>query len=168
MNRSPQARPARARSLAVSTILCLILSFHLPAGGRRRAVAAPRPSDELAIAFVDAPGGTLDAGSISGNGRHGKIRGGESAAITKRTFGIRIGRPSREAQGSATLRAFLETADPRSIVRLDGIVLGTQPRIIERFSPIGIITSHRLEIEVAASAPEGALVTTIGWDVTTE
>lgn len=112
------------------------------------------PAEDLAIAFVDAPGGMVDTGSIAGK--------------TRRTFGIRIGGPSREARGHAILRAFLETGDPRCIVRVDGIVLGTQPRIIGRFTPIGITTSHRLEIEVPASAPEGALVTTIGWDVSTD
>jgi hypothetical protein len=89
-------------------------------------------------------------------------------AITRRTFGIRIGPPSREARGNATLRAYLETADARAIVRIDGVVLGTQPRIIDRFTPIGITTTHRLEIEVPPSAPEGPLMTTIGWDVTTD
>ncbi len=112
------------------------------------------PAEELAIAFVDAPGGMVDTGAIAG--------------MMRRTFGIRIGRPSRESQGHATLRAFLEMADARCIVRLDGIVLTTQPRVIERFAPIGLTTKHRLEIEVPASAPEGALLTTIGWNVSTD
>jgi hypothetical protein len=155
VNGIPPGGAARARRLTVASILSLILTLHLPAGGRRRAVAAPQPSGELAIAFVDVPGGTLDAGTMG-------------SIITKRTFGIRIGRPSREAQGNAMLQAFLETADPRCIVRLDGIVLGTQPRVIDRFAPIGIVTTHRLEIEVPASVPEGALLTNIGWTVTTD
>lgn len=104
--------------------------------------------------FVDTPGGMVNTGSIAG-----KMR---------RTFGIRIGQPSRQARGHATLRAFLETGDPRCIVRLNGIVLGPQPRIIDRFTPIGITTTHRLEIEVPPSAPEGALLTTIGWEVSTD
>jgi hypothetical protein len=135
--------------------LCLSLLFfpELPAAGRRRAVSAP-PTEDLAIAFVDAPGGMVDAGWINGK--------------SKRRFGLRIGRPSQESRGTATLRAYLETVDPRCIVKLDGIVLTTQPRIIDRFAPIGITTTHRLEIEVPASAPEGALVTTIGWDVSTD
>lgn len=144
---------SRARRLAFLA-LSLLFSFHLSAGGRRRAVPVSPPGEDLAIAFVDAPGGMVDTGSIAGK--------------TRRTFGIRIGRPSREARGHATLRAFLETGDPHCIVRLDGIVLGTQPRVIARFTPIGITTAHRLEIEVPPSAPEGALVTTIGWHVSTD
>ncbi|HEU4889663.1 MAG TPA: hypothetical protein VFV49_17390 [Thermoanaerobaculia bacterium] len=154
----PSQRPnrgtSRARRLAFLAVLSLLFSLHLPAGGRRRAVSVSPPSEDLAIAFVDAPGGMVDAGAIAGKSR--------------KTFGIRIGRPSRESQGHATLRAFLETPDSRCIVRLDGIVLTTQPRVIERFAPIGITTTHRLEIDVPASASEGALVATIGWNVSTD
>jgi hypothetical protein len=145
---------SRARRLAFLALFSLLFSLHLPAGGRRRAVSVSPPAENLAIAFVDAPGGMVDTGSIAGK--------------TRKTFGIRIGRPSREARGHATLRAFLETGDPRCIVRLDGIVLGTEPRIIDRFTPIGITTTHRLEIEVPASAPEGTFLTTIGWNVSTD
>lgn len=145
---------SRARRLAILAALSLLVAFHLFAGGRRRAVPVSPASDDLAISFVDAPGGMVDTGSIAGR--------------TRKTFGIRIGRASREARGHARLHAFLETADPRCIVRLDGIVLTTQPRIIDRFAPIGITTTHRLEIEVPASAPEGALLTTIGWNVSTD
>ena len=150
----PHREASHARRLALLALVSLLLTLHLPAGGRRRAVSVSPPAEELTIAFVDAPGGMVDAGRIAGK--------------TRRTFGIRIGRPSREARGHATLRAFLENGDPRCIVRLDGMVLGTQPRIIDRFTPIGITTTHRLEIEVPASAPEGALLTTIGWDVSTD
>lgn len=154
----PVQRPirgtSRARRLAFLALVSLLFSLHLPAGGRRRAVSVSPPAEDLAIAFVDAPGGMVETGSIAGK--------------TRKTFGIRIGPSSREARGHATLRAFLETGDPRCIVRLDGIVLGTQPRVIDRFTPIGITTTHRLEIEVPASAPEGALMTTIGWDVSTD
>ena len=150
----PHSETSRARRLAFLALFSLLFSLHLPAGGRRRAVSVSPPADELMIAFVDAPGGIVDAGTIAGK--------------TRKAFGIRIGRPSREARGHATLRAFLETADPRCIVRLDGIVLTTQPQIIDRFAAIGITTTHRLEIEVPPSVPEGALVTSIGWDVSTD
>jgi len=150
----PSRETSRARRLALLALFSLLFSLHLPAGGRRRAVSVSPPSEDLAIAFVDAPGGMVDTGSIAGK--------------TRRTFGIRIGHPSREARGHATLHAFLETGDPRCIVRLDGIVLGTQPRVIDRFTPIGITTTHRLEIEVPASVPEGAFLTTIGWNVSTD
>lgn len=152
------------RRLAITAVLfTLLLCPNLPAGGRRRAVAAPTSAETLAITFVDVPAATLDAGTIAWSNWPGT----KGAAMTRRTFGIRIGRPSREARGNATLRAFLEIADPRAIVKIDGIVLGTQPQVIDRFAPIGITRTHRLEIEVPASAPEGALAMSIGWEVTT-
>lgn len=150
----PNCRTSRVRRPALLALVFMLFSLHLPAGGRRRAVPVSPPSEDLAIAFVDAPGGMVDTGFIAGK--------------TRRKFGIRIGPPSREARGHATLRAFLETDDPHCIVRLDGVVLGTQPRVIDRFTPIGITTTHRLEIEVPASAPPGALMTNIGWSVSTD
>jgi hypothetical protein len=146
---------ARSFTVLLTLIFLLPYSPDLHGGSRRRAVAASPPS-ELSLTFVDTANGAVDAGSIG------------AKLVTKRTFGIRIGRPAREAQGSATLRAFLETADPRCIVRIDGIVLGTQPRLIQRHAPIGVVTTHRLEIEAPPTAPEGPVVTTIGWEVTTD
>lgn len=143
----------RARHLALVT-LTLLVSLELSAGGRRRAVPVSPSLPDLAITFVDAPGGVVDAGAIAGR--------------TRKTFGLRVGQASREPRGHVTLRAFLEVADPRCIVRLDGIVLTNQPVTIRRFVPIGITTMHRLEIEVSASAPEGALLTSIRWDVSTD
>ncbi|MEO8380324.1 MAG: hypothetical protein ABI779_11725 [Acidobacteriota bacterium] len=157
----------RAQRLAIFTLsFFLILPLSLHAGGRRRAAPASAPAEELTIVFIDTPAGVLDAGILTA-GSHG-AKATRAIATTTRTFGLRIGRPLKEASGRATLRAFLELSDPRCIVRLDGVVLGTQPRIIDRFAPIGITTRHRLEIEVPAQAAEGALVMNIGWDVTTD
>lgn len=147
---------ARRFAVLLTAMLLFSLAPLLHGGSRRRAVAASLPPAELSLTFVDVPNATIDAGSIA------------AKLTSKRTFGIRIGRPSREAQGIATLRAFLETADPRCVVRIDGIILGTQPRLIQRHAPIGIVTTHRLEIEAPPTASEGPLVTTIGWEVTTD
>ena len=157
---------ARTRILFVS--LLVVFTLHLHAGARRRAVAAPVPSDELSIAFVDAGHDVLDAGAIAFRPTAVGSKGRRGMAATTRMFGLRIGQPSREARGTATLRAFLETADPRCVVRIDGVVLGTAPRVIRHHAPIGIAMRHRLEIEVPPQAPEGALLTTIGWEVTTD
>jgi hypothetical protein len=153
---------ARTRILALS--LLVVSSLQLSAGARRRAVATPVPSDELSIAFVDAGHALLDAGAIAFRPNQGR----RGMAVTTRAFGLRIGQPSREARGTATLRAFLETADPRATVRIDGIVLGTAPRVIRHHAPIGIAMRLSLEIEVPPQAPEGALMTTIGWEVSTD
>ncbi|MDQ3280685.1 MAG: hypothetical protein M3Q69_04660 [Acidobacteriota bacterium] len=150
----------------VAALLALSLSFNsvLQAGSRRRVVAVS-PASDLSLTFLDASQSAmplLDAGNISWRGerRHG--------ARTTRTFAMRIGPASHESRGTATVRAFLEHADPRATIRLDGIPLGATARIVQRHAPIGIAVPHRLEIEVPTTAAEGAIDCAIGWEVTTD
>jgi len=143
----------------------LFVSIHLHAGGRQRAVAVSPPSSALSLTFLEGgqvPTAVVDAGTIAWRA------GRKQVSVTARTFGVRIGTATREARGTATLRAYLETPDPNAAIRVDGILLGATPRIIQRNAPIGIAVTHRLEIEVPVSAPEGTLAATIGWEVTTE
>ena len=148
--------PSFSSILLSSFLLALFPSNLLLAGGHRRAVATP--SESLAIAFGDAP--LVDVGTIaSTNGR---------AAIVKRTLTVRIGQTSEEARGTATLRAFLQAPDPYCTIRLDGIVLGTAPRVIAANAPIGIAVTHRLEVEVPVTAPEGTVASTITFEATTD
>jgi hypothetical protein len=149
---------------AAQLVLCfsLVLPTHLHAGGRQRAVAVSPPSSDLSLTFLEGGQATtavVDAGTIS-------WRGGRKQYSV--TVAIRIGKATREARGTATLRAYLETPDPHAAIRVDGILLGATPRVIQRNAPIGIAMNHRLEIEVPVSAPEGTLAATIGWEVTTE
>jgi hypothetical protein len=128
-------------------------------GGGRRVLAVSPPSSELALSFVG--GAVLDAGTISS-------RGGKRTTAVTRIVTMRIGTASRASQGTATLSAFVETPDRRATVRVDGIVLGSAPRVIRRHAPIGTTFTHRIEIEVPVTAGEGSLNTTIGWEITTE
>lgn len=152
--------PASVVALAILLALVSAISAStLQAGSRRRAVAVSPPSSDLTLTFLDGP--VLDAGPLV-------WRGAKRKTLVTRTVVLRIGRASREALGTATLRAFLETPDPRAQVRVDGILLGAAPRVVRRHAPIGIATTHRIEIEVPVSAPEGPLATSIGWEVTTD
>ncbi len=135
-------------------------STDLHAGGRRRAVAVAPPTSELTLTFLDGP--VLDTGPIVWRGERRK-----TTRVT-RTAVLRIGLASQEAHGTATLRAFLETPDPRATVRVDGLLLSTSPRVVQRFAPIGIAVTHRIEIEVPVDAAEGPLAASIGWEVTTD
>lgn len=156
--------PAAVATL-VTLYLSLTVSFDLQAGGRQRAVAVTPPPSELSLTFLEnghASTAIVDAGTISWRG------GRRRYSVTARTFAMRIGAASREARGTATVRAFLETPDPHATIRIDGIVLGATPRIVQRNAPIGIAVTHRLEIEVPVSAPEGAVAANIGWEITTE
>jgi hypothetical protein len=154
MKRASRAIPL----LCIATLLC---SSPLIAGGRRRAVAVSPSSSDLAITFL-GPGAVLDAGTIVWRG------GRRNATVTVRTVQMRIGSPSQEARGTATLRAFVESADRNCAIRVNGTLLTTVPQIVQRHAPIGIAIPHRIEIEVPTSAPDGPLQTSVGWEVTTD
>ena len=147
-------------------LLMMFTCVDLHAGSRQRAVAvSPPSSSDLSLTFVDhgtTPSTLIDAGTFSWRG------GRRSVATTTRTFGVRIGQPSRESRGTATVRAYVENADPHATIRIDGVVLGNAPRLIQRNAPIGITVMHRLEIEVSATAPAGPVAATVGWEVTTD
>ncbi|HYO76985.1 MAG TPA: hypothetical protein VE010_11020 [Thermoanaerobaculia bacterium] len=156
--------PAAVATL-VTLYFSLTVSFDLQAGGRQRAVAVTPPPSGLSLTVLEtgrASTAVVDAGTISWRG------GRRRYSVTARTFAMRIGAASREARGTATVRAFLETPDPHATIRIDGIVLSATPRIVQRNAPIGIAVTHRLEIEVPVSAPEGAVAANIGWEITTE
>ena len=150
-----------------AVVVSLIFSFFpdLQAGGRQRAVAVPLSSSDLSLTFTGsgrAETAMVDAGSMSWRG------GRKRYSVTTRTFGVRIGPAAREARGTATLRAFLATPDPHATIRINGTIIGTAPRVIQRHAPIGITLTHRLDIEVPVTAPAGPLAATIGWEVTKE
>lgn len=140
-------------------ILALVASLAGPAfaGGRRRAAAvSPAVQPDLAIAFVGA----------SGSGSEAWIDAGTMSKRTRKIFGIRID-SNGGSNGTVTLRASLETIDAHCTVRVDGHVIGTTPRVIEAAARIGIATTHTVEIEVPASAPEGTFAAALRWDATT-
>ena len=140
----------------------VVLLFPLPvhAGGRRRVVAVSPPLSAPQLVIVGAA--VVDAGTIAWRG------GSRRSSVTTRNVTMRIGEPSREPRGTATLRAFVEAFDPRCAVRIDGVPLTTAPRVIRRLAPIGIAFNHRIEIEVPVAAADGPLQVSIGWEVTTE
>ncbi|HEY2323067.1 MAG TPA: hypothetical protein VGJ82_09395 [Thermoanaerobaculia bacterium] len=135
--------------------IAMLLALSLSAGSialaapRRRAVA-PVP-DDLTITFVSRPG-LLDLGSV--------------VHKASETIQIRVDRRGA-GRGSVALRAYLVSPDARCSIRIDGQLVGTTPTIIDPQMPIGAVTSHRIDVEVPATAPEGALATTIGWEAST-
>jgi len=149
----------------LKTLLILTLSAALagPAfGGRRRVVAAsPSAHDAITIAFVGVTGigsdAMVDAGAVS-QARSKRIR---------RTFGIRLDAPASAEGATATLHAYLESYDGRCTIRVDGVLLGTVPLLIDAHMPIGTVTRHTIEIEVPESVPEGAFASSVRWDVGT-
>lgn len=152
------------KTVSIGSVVALALLLHptpAHAGDRQRVMAISSPSTSLAITFNDAEAGVVDAGTMQWCG------GSKRSVVTTRRVIIRIGRPSRELLGTASLRAFLEVSDPRATIRIDGVTLTNSPRLIQTDAPIGSPVSHRIEIEIPVSAPEGPLLASIGWEVTT-
>jgi hypothetical protein len=123
---------------------------------RRRAVLGPLPAkDALSITFSRP---LVDFGTIAHSGSCDW-----RVTRTSEEVGVRIdGRPAQSAR--AVLRASLLNADARCVVRIDGITLGPLSIVIDGSAVLGATTTHRIEIEVPASAPEGSLMTTISWE----
>ncbi|HEX6098005.1 MAG TPA: hypothetical protein VF432_16885 [Thermoanaerobaculia bacterium] len=156
----------RIRTVIAAGAALLLSGFLRPdpafGGDRRRVLAVSAPSSGLELTFVSAPDGVVDAGTIQWRG------GSRKATVTTRTVRLRIGQPAPEPRGTATVRAFLETADARCTVRVDGVVLTSVPRVIQRHAPVGLAVPHRIEIEVPVHAADGPLLASIGWEVSSE
>lgn len=140
----------------------LLLPSESRGGDRRRVRAVSPPAQALSITFLGSETGVLDAGRIVWRG--GKKR----TTVTTQTVRMRVGESSAESRGNVTIRAFLQTPDPRCTIRIDGVPLGSAPRVIRRNAPIGTAFTHRIEIEVPVTAPDGPLQASIGWEATTE
>jgi len=144
----------------LSIAFLLILTMPAIAGGRRRTAASPAPAEEMTIVFVGLSSNGSDA--LYDAGVASRPRG-----VIVRTFGIRIDAGTRMT-GTAVLRAWLESNDGRSTIRIDGKLLGSQPQIVDAYAPLGHVTTHRLEIEVPAAVAEGSFGSSIRWESSTE
>jgi hypothetical protein len=143
----------------LSIAFLLILANPSIAGGRRRPAASPAPAEELSIVFVGMSGSGSDA--MFDAGVASRPRG-----VIVRSFGLRLDAGTRTT-GTAVLRVWLESNDGRSTIRIDGIPLGTLPRVLDAHAPLGHVTTHRLEIEVPPDVDAGSFGSAIRWEATT-
>ena len=153
--------------VSVAITIALFVAPAMFGAAKRRAIASPIPKDELSITFVranggDAIGGNVDIGSIA----HRNSRDWRTTR-TIESVGVRIDGKRDAAPRYAVLRASLMNAGANITIRIDGITLGAMPVVIDTHAAIGATTPHRIEIEIPADAPEGALLTSIGWEAVT-
>jgi hypothetical protein len=137
----------------------LILTNPSIAGGRRRPAASPAPAEEMSIVFVGMSGSGSDA--MFDAGVASRPRG-----VIVRSFGLRLDAGTRTT-GTAVLRVWLESNDGRSTIRIDGMPLGTLPRVLDAHAPLGHVTTHRLEIEVPPEVAAGSFGSAIRWEAST-
>jgi hypothetical protein len=142
-------------------LLALMLIVSLGAvdarAARRRAVATPAP-DELAIVFVPMGGQSLMGDVLE----VGEIVRGKVA----RTIGVRVERRGGANKGVAALRVWVESPDARCAIRVDGKTIGAAPLLLDSQAPLGVAVIHRIEVNVPASAADGALLSSIKWEAT--
>jgi len=121
----------------------------------------------LSVTFSGAPDGarlsggtagqgTLDLGAASYGGAFSpnvnvqKLRG---SFVVSTKFGLTIQQSSQQLS-TATVMAALAVPEPAFILRLDGLTLGTTPQVVQGQARLGVMTQHRLEIEVPSSVTE--------------
>ena len=151
--------------------LTLTLALTGPAFGGRRRVVAPSPAaDEIKIVFTGVAGSgsdaLVDAGSTT-QPRSNDVHGTKRYTKIRRRFGVRLEATGSSEGATAALRAYLESHDGRSSIRIDGITLDTTPKLIHAHVSIGTVTQHTLEIEVPTDISEGAFASAVRWDVST-
>jgi hypothetical protein len=129
---------------------------------RRRAVVVPEP-DALTITFV-AAADALDAGTIAHDFSRRSAKG---VTTVTRTFAMRVDRRDGTNHRLVNLRASVEIEDPRCTLRVDGVEIHVAPTTIGIVTT-GTATTHRVEITVPVTAEEGALLTSIRWEVSEE
>jgi hypothetical protein len=126
------------------------------------------PQGSIAVNLVALPGSSALSASSTGQGTMslGKVPSGvgtptkgvaidrrANSTVVRTSFGIRLD-DAGVAAGSATLSAFLFHPDPRCDISVDGVKLGATAHVIQASVGYGVITPHRLEIEIPSSVPE--------------
>jgi hypothetical protein len=136
-------------------------------------VAHPRVPAAIApgvtVAVVQAPGGATvqtgagaavaELGTVSANVR----RTMNGVAILRRSgtyvvataIGLRA--TSTTSSEAVSLQAFLETPIPGVHVRVDGIELTSNPITFATSVPLGVITRHRVEVEIPNGMNPGSI-----------
>lgn len=100
--------------------------------------------------------GTLDLGRLSyltGSTEEGvQVRRGKQTFTVATQFGLQVGPDNM--QGTAKLVGVLAQINPAIRVSIDGVSLSTAPQVIQVAVRFGVVTEHRLEIEIPVSMPD--------------
>jgi hypothetical protein len=147
---------------SIAMLLALTCAGSMAARPRRTAAAV---AGEVTITFTGhgaAGAGLVDFGSVS----HAEPKAPKGKTVRRESITILVSRADG-IRGTATLQAWLTAPDPRCIIRVDGIILGNVPVIVDPQVQIGAETVHRIEIEVPVTAANGPLASAIQWEVTT-
>jgi hypothetical protein len=149
----------------LSTCLAAILTMavahpHVPAAAAAGGVS---------VAIVQTPGGAIvqtgagaavaELGTVSAHVRHSTngvaIAARSASYVVVTAIGLRA--TSTVTSEPVSLQAFLESPIPGVHVRVDGIELTSNPITFASGVPLGVITRHRLEIEIPNGMDPGSI-----------
>jgi hypothetical protein len=161
----------RPTTRSAAVVAALLFLFSAAAAQARRAA---QPSDDFVVAVMaddNRPAlegnSNVDLGRLSHAGtesqRHGGPQQTRSFSVTRHVR-LRITRKNG-ASGVVRLSAFLVRDCYPCKLRLDGIELKTSPILVLQQAQLNSTTDHRLEIEIPASMPAGAVDAELGWEV---
>lgn len=165
------------KSCTTSLVLLLLVvpalwSQGKPEAGKPGAATVIRPKESdptIWVTFVPVPRGvpvldvgggrgTLDLGSISyltGATREGvNVSRRAQSYVISTAFGLRVG--GAGSTGTAKLLGFLVQPLVVHKIWIDGVRLSLTPQILQMTLKYGMVSEHRLEIEVPVDAPETA------------
>jgi len=159
--------------LALVLALAPVTGFAAPPGRPHapRSGAGVDPTS-ASVSIVQLPGGAsvqslpnsavAELGTVSSNVRTTSegvtiVRRSQSYVVVT-SIGLLATSP---ISGSVGLQAFLDAPLPGLIVRVDGVQLSPFPQIIATHTPTGVITRHRLELEIPNMMSPGSVPSTI-------
>jgi hypothetical protein len=117
-------------------------------------VAVVQISDGASVQ-AGAGAAVAELGTVSGNLRPGTagisiVRRDRSYVVV--TF-IGLRATSATRAGHVSFQAFLDSPLPGIVIRVDGVELSSAPVVFATGMPLGLVTRHRLEVEIPNSMP---------------
>lgn len=145
--------------MRIATLALVLLTLAVaPATLRRRSL--PNQSG-YHVAIVQLPdGASIQNGASASVAELGTVVGGRRATVS----GVRVRRradsyvvstlvgmratSSTGSSGLVSLQAFLDAPMPGVIVKIDGTIVTAYPQVFTTHVPLGIVTSHVIEITI--------------------
>jgi hypothetical protein len=144
----------------------------LPVANAQRGSAFGKPDDYIVAVLAGENRAAFDGGSelqlgglsFSAAESQRNVEHREKSFSVVRHVRLRVSRKSG-SPGLVSLSAFLLRDCYPCKLKFDGIPLNSAPTMIVRSAPLNSTIDHRIEIEIPASMPAGALDAEIGWQV---
>lgn len=147
-------RSRSSRRLLAAACLAFALA------GAARAAAPLAPVHTFRFDWVEGGGGAagdarLELGAVSAD--RAALR--ERRIVVRRRVAVRIDGPGPAVRLSVALGAEL----PGAVVRVDGVPVGTAPRVLDLAHRVGSSVAHQVEIIIPPGVSPGPFLTNLQW-----